>query len=194
MTHPQTPHSLALPPPSCTGFSLPGGLDCATFNPHGTRVSAGTGHAWLGEGAAEAAGTPILCPSASRSLAAPALAPAPPGQADWPQPVSLLPRVPHGLCVTEAGYQLSPGCSQPGFQGSCCPLEASLLLSTVQAWKRPGSLFGGQTAPLGEESQEAKSQPSPTGCKCKDPHSGVAPLLPLTFLSVKRVSENARVT
>lgn len=61
------------------------------------------------------------------------------------------PGSPIASCVTEAHYQLSPVLQPARFPRLLLPprgqLLQLLLLSTVQAWKRLGSLFVGQTAP-----------------------------------------------
>lgn len=80
-------------------------------------MSAGTGLAWLGEGAEEAASILIQCSSASPSLTALALTPAP--RAGRLAPAGQPP--PQGPPLTEAHYSSVQSCSQPGFQGPAAP-------------------------------------------------------------------------
>lgn len=114
-TPPNHPRSLALPPPMLHWpASLPGGLGlCHTESlmlrgPMKPLFTEQTADGWQGAGTAGGASILILWPSASSSLAAPGLTPAP-SAGRLASEVSLLPRAPYIACVcTPAPYQRSP--------------------------------------------------------------------------------------
>lgn len=158
-TPPNHLRSLALPPPRLHWpASLPGGLGLCHIEspmlrgPMKPLFTEQTANGWQGEGTAGGGSTLILWPSASRSLAAPGLTPAP-GAGRLASGVSLLARAPYIACACALKPHSSS--AQPCSQGSCCPLEAGFLAFAPEpcpCFEEAGEpLSVGQTAPGARE-------------------------------------------